>query len=130
MAMEGIPSRAIVTKPTMMSSPPPKHTIPGHEQCAYYLRHDDYEAQDLMCPHGLIADGAFYSEDYIRELRELSHRLISHFEILDNNKSEPKTGQFEQYEPYYEFQSLGVVHWNEEIMGEDGLIGRLRELTR
>ena len=35
---------------------------------------------EMECPHNFGAGGAWYSEDYIRQLRELSHRLIALYE--------------------------------------------------
>jgi hypothetical protein len=46
----------------------------GHELCAYYPGSGEGE---MVCPHGEQALGAFYSEDLVKELKEMAHFLIN-----------------------------------------------------
>jgi len=71
--MEAIPPGEAVMPATILQSEPPPHTAPGHEECAYYV---DGENIPLECPHGYKSIGAFYSEDYVRELKD----MITHLE--------------------------------------------------
>lgn len=71
MAMEGIPSKGIVSPATLKQGEAPVHTHPDHRGCAYYVTTtylQDGESTDMQCPHGAIASGAFYSEDRVRDL--------------------------------------------------------------
>lgn len=63
--------------PNVVVKPPvaPKHTAEGHERCAYPT------VEGLECEHGLSAGGSFYSEDYIKELKPLIHRLIGFIDL-------------------------------------------------
>ena len=73
--VEPIKSEEVFGKATVGQGPAPKHTRPGHEACAYYWSE---AAEDKQCEHGyVIVGGAFYSEDYVRELRIAGQRLLA-----------------------------------------------------
>jgi len=55
----------------------PKHTVEGHETCAYYADHRGDDPDEILCPHGVAAFGAFYSEDLLNEIRRQFHPLLS-----------------------------------------------------
>lgn len=91
MGFESIKSAETVATPSMSPSEAPRHTAPGHEHCAYYFDMEDFRRQfqskiigeqlspleiQISCPHGATLDGAVYSEDFVNELRRLSHRLL------------------------------------------------------
>lgn len=78
--MESIPSAVKIGHATLGAGEAPKHTDPEHRDCAYYPT-----VEPVLCPHGAEAMGAFYSEDFVRELRTTSHELIS---LLDKLQSQ------------------------------------------
>ena len=53
----------------------PKHVVPGHETCAYYVSSTN-DPDVMICPHEQAAKGAFYSEDYVRELKIVSQQVL------------------------------------------------------
>lgn len=78
--VEPILSREKFGNVSMSGSIPPKHTDPEHLTCAYYWSELE---EKKICPHGNEATGAFYNEDFIRELRETSHELLGLLPTLE-----------------------------------------------
>lgn len=80
---ESIRSREILGRASMESSPRPRHTAEGHADCAYYLVNGVDAGESMAeCSHGEAAGGAFYNEDYVWELRQLSHQIIEQLDRL------------------------------------------------
>jgi hypothetical protein len=77
--MQGIPTKSILGNVRAVQSEAPKHTEAGHTACAYYHTTDEGEhlRRPMSCPHGCRSDGAFYNEDYIRDLRIACQSIIS-----------------------------------------------------
>lgn len=74
--MESIESTAKVAIPTLGTSEPPLHVDPEHRRCAFYLNH----GQDTIeCQHEVAAEGAFYNEDYVNELRIACQKFYTTF---------------------------------------------------
>jgi len=88
--VEPIQSREVFGNVSASLGDAPIHTANGHKQCAYYIPPPELsddpitESKWLQCPHGREADGAFYSEDYIKELKLACHRLLHE---LDTSRS-------------------------------------------
>jgi hypothetical protein len=75
MGFESIKSSEIVAEPTVgISSEAPKHTVEGHEKCAYY---PSIAFDSFLCPHGMAATGAFYNEDYVRPIEIEREKLAT-----------------------------------------------------
>lgn len=74
--MESIKPQEKSGHPSLSRNEAPKHTAPEHRQCAYYPVISGNIHVGMSCPHDNNATGAFYSEDYIRELKETAHDLI------------------------------------------------------
>lgn len=64
---------------TLNQGPAPKHTQEEHALCAFYpivtSMHGLFVG--MRCPHDVEASGAFYSEDYVRELKITAQQLIA-----------------------------------------------------
>ena len=75
--VDAIRSTAVVPPAKLTQAPPVMHTSADHKNCAYYG-----DSQKLYCVHGDPATGAFYSEDYIRDLRILSQGLVTSLESM------------------------------------------------
>jgi len=69
--MEPIQSGEIFPNAVLKQGEPPPHTVEGHAGCAYYPK------ANPQCEHGEVAAGGFYSEDYVRELKQTLHPLIA-----------------------------------------------------
>jgi len=78
--VQPIASREIFGNISVGRGPAPIHTVEGHELCAYYLDVND-EGAAITCPHGENANGAFYSEDLVKELKETVHFLINLYDL-------------------------------------------------
>lgn len=76
--VEPIESAEIFGNATAVQEPAPKHTVEGHDRCAYYWsdRDENDPVGGMYCPHGNPAEGAFYSEDHLNDLRRAAHRVI------------------------------------------------------
>jgi hypothetical protein len=73
--VEPIRSSELFGNVSVGRGPAPRFTKEGHELCAYYVNQD---AGYVECPHGeKVVDGAFYSEDLVKELKETIHFLIN-----------------------------------------------------
>ena len=79
--MESINSEQKIGIAQLKRGEAPKHNAAGHEMCAYYNPITETwtvkTPVPLICEHGMPATGAFYNEDYIRRLRQISHQIIS-----------------------------------------------------
>jgi hypothetical protein len=73
--MEAINSKEVLGDVKASLGEAPKHTMEGHDRCAYYV--DPSIDRRPMCPHGMAASGAFYSEDYVNEMRRSMHQFIT-----------------------------------------------------
>jgi hypothetical protein len=85
--MKSIDSEEKLGVPHAIVGEAPRHTVQGHEGCAYYMsvtEDPDLKAgiAIMRCPHGNIASGAFYSEDHVNEVRRVSHLLIGQLEEM------------------------------------------------
>ena len=89
--VQPIESEEIFGNATAVQGEAPKHTMEGHERCAFYPAElvEGNEAPKggflkgpLVCPHGEEATGAFYSEDYIKELKHIAHLVIDRIDDL------------------------------------------------
>lgn len=59
----------------------PKHTAEGHESCAYY------PGFKPTCTHDEMANGAFYSEDYVREIKQAAHQVLGLLDGLGHSRT-------------------------------------------
>ena len=80
--VEQIPSGEAIGDASLSLGEAPKHTQDEHIKCAYYLttmRADPgggHPAEaGLRCPHGAWAEGAFYSEDWVLQVRVAMQKL-------------------------------------------------------
>lgn len=96
--MESIPSGVKFGIPSLGGGEAPKHTNPEHRDCAYYLQ-DDLPL--LHCPHEEEAGGAFYSEDFVRELRTTSHELIAMLDKLQKQAHIEGPNQVVIFDPIF-----------------------------
>lgn len=103
--MEAIPSGVKFGRATVGQGERPKHTNDDHRACAYYVKLGEtgeyFGGEDgkgsvitpfieMECPHGFSAGGAFYSEDFVFELRQLAHAILAearHWAHPDMRKS-------------------------------------------
>lgn len=81
--VEPIRSREVLGKVQVSLGEAPKHTHEDHRRCAYYAKTEqvaedvpDFLFIDMECPHGASAGGAFYNEDYVRQLKQTIHILL------------------------------------------------------
>lgn len=74
--MESIDSSERVSPVRLGTGEAPKHTQPEHRMCAYYPE------MVPSCQHGEEAMGAFYSEDYVKDLRITGQLLVASIERL------------------------------------------------
>ena len=84
--VEPIQSREIFGNISVTRGAAPVHTTPGHEACAYYYDTSwPADRPEIKCSHGVAINledpGAFYSEDLVKQLKELSHFLINRYDI-------------------------------------------------
>jgi hypothetical protein len=74
--MESIKSTEVLGRVSASLGEAPVHTEEDHKRCAYYIN----LAEGVMqCPHGELATGAFYSEDYVNEMRRTMHQFLASF---------------------------------------------------
>lgn len=77
----------------------PTHTDEDHRRCAYYLTSSVIDQspggnETLICQHGVEPGGsrgigAFYSEDYVRQMRELAQEFLGEVDGLIRNHPNP-----------------------------------------
>lgn len=74
--VEPIKSAEVLGQVRVSLGEAPKHTQDEHRGCAYYPMTTSTEIANelpvfvgMRCPHGVDASGAFYSEDYVRQLK-------------------------------------------------------------
>lgn len=86
--VEPINSEEKVAAPTVAQGESPKHTQEEHRYCAYYPVTAGFEASPgnflfvgMRCPHEVESTGAFYNEDYIRELKLVAQAVIRELEF-------------------------------------------------
>lgn len=61
---------------SLSSGSAPRHTEEGHERCAYYQEGLGARYQGLLCEHNNEATGAYYSEDYVKELKQAIQAVV------------------------------------------------------
>lgn len=125
--MDAIRSTAVVPPAKLTQAPPVMHTSADHKNCAYYG-----DSQKLYCVHGDPATGAFYSEDYIRDLRILSQGLVTSLEsmfALVKKANAHLVREVGEVALYNEGDYLGPMKRTEIIQAEK-MLNELKELVR
>lgn len=84
--VEPIRSNEVFGSASLTPLTAPTHVNPDHITCAYYVSTQEIaptiSVREFMeCPHGFSGGGAWYNEDYIRQLNELSHKIIENFDL-------------------------------------------------
>lgn len=128
---------------SMGQGPAPKHTATGHESCAYYVQlgitYDPSDPLDfnrpigepvtpfidMECPHRMGAGGAWYSEDYIKEIRETMHQLL---ELLPMQRSFTEE-IYQNHEALYGYAWIGPVE-ADNLGYMRLLVDKMKDLTK
>lgn len=113
--MEPILSGEVFPHAVLKQGDPPQHIVDGHLSCAYYPK------ANPQCEHGEVAAGGFYSEDYVRELKQTLHPLIA---FIDANVEFKLNGFSRDGRLERKYISTG------DIAQFDALVEALRELTK
>jgi len=85
--MHGLPSEERFGKASLSQPVAPKHTQDGHEKCAYYLTEDNDGF--MYCIEDSKAHGAFYSEDYVNQMRRLAQAFLGQVDGLLHGHPNP-----------------------------------------
>ena len=88
--VEPIKTGEVFGKATATLGDRPKHVDDDHLTCAFYdaSADSDDRATELYCPHGTMAFGAFYNEDFLWQLRTTSHNLITRLLTMNLTKDQ------------------------------------------
>ena len=77
--MESIDSAELVSPVRLGVGDAPKHTQPEHRMCPYYPE------MVPQCQHGEDAIGAFYNEDYVKDLRITGQMMVAAVERITSS---------------------------------------------
>lgn len=124
--MDSIDSDERIGPVSVSNGQPPSHSEKGHERCAYYL--DGDSDSSMRCPHDETARGAFYNEDYVRELKQLVQRFVERMQgQLDAGTTVAWHGMHESFKGA---APIGVIFdWYEDGQHKN-VIDMLRELAK
>jgi len=96
--MHGLPSEERFGKASLSQPVAPKHTEESHEQCAYYPATEVEDNRSvnggflkgpMICDHKEEAHGAFYSEDYVNQMRRLAQAFLGQVDGLLHGHPNP-----------------------------------------
>lgn len=110
--VEPINSGELFGNASMQQGEPPRHVPVEHERCAFYVNADydtgddgDFECFGVMWHQhdgevlpftlgklGSGSPGAWYSEDYVRQLKEAAHKVIADWDDTMDVGSSTQTG--------------------------------------